>query len=397
MLIQIEKLRQESELFAGQVIEQEQELEEITEKLQTQTALNQALSQDLDKLKKELVSKKSSDIRSNDMMMMEQEEEIKQHLRDLKSERQKNLKLMEELEEIREEQSNIRPTFERRIEEYKMKNLGLEDDKNILETSNKRLQEEIMTHKEKISFLEDRLESIAAKLDEDENLPKDVNELRNQLKESEVARLEFEKNASANFERKIVLLKLDANVAMDKLRKKLKDSVAEKEKTEVALMNQVAQLEKDKNSLKKDFEGKIRTLENTIAQLELELNNQDQLVKDLRAEQKQLRLSMSGVSEARKDEVEELNQDLIMANSRLAKQDRELKTLRMSVGDIKLKHKHELKVLLDRITELEGIEAEDRADNYDEEQFSDVEDADHGDEDKDIDEDLSSQNIDSDR
>lgn len=365
-------MRQESELFAGQVIEQEQELEELTGQLTSQKALNQALSQDLEKVKKEMAAKKTSKIRSNDMIMMEQEEEIKQHLWDLKSERQKNLSLMKQLEDAREDLSKVKPALQKTIDDYITKNTTLEEEVRTLETRNKILKEQVIDHQGQISSLEDRLERISVKLEEFsyENLPKDVGELQTQLRQSEVARLEFEKTASANFERKIVLLRLDANVAMDKLRKKLKDSVAEKGKTEVALMNQVAQLEKDKNSLKKDLEGKIRTGENTIAQLESDLRNQDQLVKDLKAEQKQLRLSMSGVSEARKDEVEEINQDLIMANSRLAKQDRELKTLQMSIGDIKLKHKHELKVLLHRITELEGGNGEERADTYYEEQFS---------------------------
>mmetsp|Transcript_17173 Transcript_17173/g.26791 ORF Transcript_17173/g.26791 Transcript_17173/m.26791 type:complete len:1218 (+) Transcript_17173:172-3825(+) len=377
----LERLRQESELFAGQVIEQEQELELLTKQLETQKILNHALSTELADAKKSSAPKSS--FMSNDMMTMELEDEISRLLRDLKLERAQNQELLAKLEESEVQKEGLKPALQKTLDQYKAKNVALEEEAELLRTNHTSLKKEVVDLQDRNAKLNDKLDRLSRQLEkadaEDDNMPRDVSQLRQRLQESEAARTQFEKTALDIYDRKIKQQHLDAQVHMNSLRKKLKEANDAKGKNEVALMNQITKLEKEKTSVKSELESKLRGRDNTILKLEHDLAQQQQVVKDLKGEMHHLRLSMSGVSEARKGEVEDLHEELMTAAKKLAKQEKELNSIKMSMDDTKMRHRHELKVLIDRINELEG---EEMLQEYDDEQ-SDYgeEQSDYGDDD----------------
>uniref|UniRef100_A0A7S2L9E4 Uncharacterized protein n=1 Tax=Leptocylindrus danicus TaxID=163516 RepID=A0A7S2L9E4_9STRA len=316
----LERLRQESELFAGQVIEQEQELELLTKQLDTQKILNHALSTELADAKKSSAPKSS--FMSNDMMTMELEDEISRLLRDLKLERAQNQELLTKLEESEVQKEGLKPALQKTLDQYKAKNVALEEETELLRTNHELLKKEVVDFQDRNAKLNDEVDRLSRQLEEadaeDDNMPRDVSQLRQRLRESEAARTQFEKTVLDNFDRKITQLKLDANVQIDNLRKKLKEANDAKEKNEVALMNQITKLEKEKTSVKSELESKLRGRDNTILKLEHDLAQQQQVVKDLKGEMHHLRLSMSGVSEARKGEVEDLHEELMKRSYRHA-------------------------------------------------------------------------------
>lgn len=377
----LERLRQESELFAGQVIEQEQELDLLAKQLETQKILNHALSSELADVKK--IAAPISSFMSTDMMTMELEDEISRLLRDLKAERAQNQELLTKLEESEVQKEGLKPALQKTLDQYKAKSVSLEEETNLLKTTLDPLKKEVVDLQDRNTKLYSEVERLSRQLEEadaeDDDMPRDVAQLRQRLRESEAARTQFERNALDNFDRKITLLKLDANVALDKLRKRLKEANEAKGKNEVSLMNQITKLEKEKTSVKSELESKLRSRDNTILKLENDLAQQQQIVKDLKGEMHHLRLSMNGVSEARKGEVEDLHEDLMAAAKKLAKKEKELNSIKMSMDDTKMRHGHELKVLIDRINELEG---EDMSHEYDDEQSAyEEEHSDYGDDD----------------
>jgi len=310
------------------------------------------------------------------MMMIELEDEINQHLRDLKNERSKNNALMTELEDLKAEQENFKPALQKTLDTHRKKTISLEQELEFRREEVERLSKKNASLETTIDELNTELDTLSDRLQEkDEDnakLPSNVKELQNKLRESEQSRLDFEKSALDDFNRKIVLMQLDRKVLSEKYKKLMNESDSRMEKKEVELTNQVASLEAEKKRLQLDLESKLRSCNNKLVNLEVELSNVKQSNRDLISEREQLRLSMSGVSEARKGEVEDMNRDLILANSELSKKSRELKNLQMSIGDLGMKHRHELKVLLDRITELENERpGEIRADKYADELLGD--------------------------
>ena len=165
---------------------------------------------------------------------------------------------------------------------------------------------------------------------------KQVAELTRKLEESENGRLLFEKSNFEAFEKKLALIKSNKDAALDSLRKEVASLKASKKEIEIDFMNQITALESTRNGSKSEAERKLKAKDEVIFRLEQKLASQEQLFNNMSLEMDQLRGSMSKVNLSRRDEVEEMQQEIIDSSAKLKQKEREIAALKMKLDEEKL-------------------------------------------------------------
>ena len=184
-----------------------------------------------------------------------------------------------------------------------------------------------------------------------------VAELTRQLEVAENGRIIFEKSTFESFENRLAMIKLNKDAAIDSLRKEAASLKASKKEMEIDLMNQITALESTRNGSKSEIEMKIKSKDEIIARLEQQVIAQETLVNNMRSEMEQLHGSMTKVSISRRDEVEEMHQELMDSSAKLKNQEREIAALKMKLEEGKLQHSVELSNLRSQLAtrEIESV------------------------------------------
>mmetsp|Transcript_22237 Transcript_22237/g.31866 ORF Transcript_22237/g.31866 Transcript_22237/m.31866 type:complete len:488 (+) Transcript_22237:145-1608(+) len=167
---------------------------------------------------------------------------------------------------------------------------------------------------------------------------KQVAELSRKLEESENGRLLFEKSNFEAFEQKLALIKSNKDAALDSLRKEVASLKASKKEIEIDFMNQITALESTRNGSKSEAERKLKAKDEVISRLEQKVASQEQLFNNMSLEMDQLRGSMSKVNLSRRDEVEEMQQEIMDSSAKLKQKEREIAALKMKLDEEKLQH-----------------------------------------------------------
>lgn len=219
-------------------------------------------------------------------------------------------------------------------------------------------KEELLLEIESLSKQLEEAQQKLEKLDMERGIIEDFKE---KLECADEARAASEQNIIDSYERKISLLKLDKDVAIEKLRNKL----LEEEECRKAELD-------DANAAIDNYEAEIATLksqmekrETRIFALEQTLQAQEQLVRNMQAEMDHLQTSMESAASLRRKSADEMQEELAQLTNTVQKQEREIKSLKMQMEQERLGHETEVNKLNETIKSMEAHASSEHRDAQD--------------------------------
>lgn len=181
-----------------------------------------------------------------------------------------------------------------------------------------------------------------------------VKELKKQLEEAEKGRTQFEKTMISTYERKLNLMQMNKDVTIDGLRKELTKSKAIQKESETELINKIRNLENERREFEAELQAKMQHKNARIEFLEQHLSAHEQVSGHMRDDLDQLQSRMENMSVGRRAEMEELQEDLIDAQSKITKYERDITSLKMKMEEAKLTHQNEVSRLQRIIDSIES-------------------------------------------
>eukprot|EP01082_Thalassiosira_pseudonana_P006629 g5791.t1 g5791 contig20:167848-172306(-) len=402
------RLQHESEIFAAQIIDQDEEFEGLNAQLQEKTA-------EIGSLKKEIASSKVDARKVAKLQVqLDEAEREKQHSADrvkvlerrLDEAESKNVeKVGFEVERLQLELKNavadkvlteekltkqidsLRKLRNHAVEDFEAKLRQRDRQITVLETELLELREKVSDNtvfdvdldgnagptkeqltelsdkcvelgderdmlKRKIVVLAEEIESLKASSESQQ-----LSELRSQLEQSEAMREALEES----------MINSNKDKEIDRLHKQLAEA---KEKQSASEMEQLARMkmfERENNQLKDEFSIRMKEKNAKIMALEQTLSAQEQVVGNMSSEMDQLQNGMEKISVQRRAEIEEMQQELMDYTTKATRLEREVVSLSMKLDDKKLKHRDEVAKLKERIANLES-EPSDRGHHHNEEE-----------------------------
>uniref|UniRef100_A0A7S1ZMT5 Uncharacterized protein n=1 Tax=Trieres chinensis TaxID=1514140 RepID=A0A7S1ZMT5_TRICV len=266
---------------------------------------------------------------------------------------------IEELEQEASAQEERLLLLEKEMGDLKLKTKELQEGANN-DTNESRAQivaRSLADYKEQIELLKSRNSSLVETVKALQDELKSAEESATRMKEDKSDRAhdaeEFERNVVATYERKMQLLRMDHDVAMDYLRKELTEAKERTKGLELEKSNLTKALETATGEIKAKLEAKLEIKNARILQLEQTLAAQEEVAGHMRVEMDQLQTGMDKVSLTRRAEIEEMEQELMESATRATKYEREITSLKMKVEERKLRHKDEVEKLKKKIIELQ--------------------------------------------
>jgi len=180
-----------------------------------------------------------------------------------------------------------------------------------------------------------------------------MKKMKNQVVEAEEERIRFEKTMISSYERKLSLLQMNKDVTVDGLRKQLAQSMEKLKNTEIEVNAKIKSIQHEKNDNAVKVEKNISAKDAKIQFLEQTLSAHEEVSGHMKAELDQLQNGMENMSMTRRSDVEELQQELIDIQSRATRYEREITALKMKLDERKLRHKDDVIILRQTISQLE--------------------------------------------
>eukprot|EP00578_Thalassiosira_sp_NH16_P013987 CAMPEP_0181126054 /NCGR_PEP_ID=MMETSP1071-20121207/27402_1 /TAXON_ID=35127 /ORGANISM="Thalassiosira sp., Strain NH16" /LENGTH=1547 /DNA_ID=CAMNT_0023211585 /DNA_START=115 /DNA_END=4758 /DNA_ORIENTATION=- len=396
------RLQHESEIFAQQIIDQDEEFESLNTKLREKTS-------EIAMLKRDIASS-SADLRGM--------KNIQSQLDELRQEKRHNLSRISTLEvelrdvelkkaqedgfevdrlklelknaiadkEITEENlthqiESLRKLRNHAVEDYEAK-LRVRDgqisslEKELLELretqddfddifledkpgqqSKKQLLDERDVLMTKIEALGEEIESLRAALAQEDSHETVLSELKSKLAQSEQLREDLDK------ERMQISTSKDRE--MDRLHRQITEAKEAQTTRELEQLSLLKKLESENSDIRQEFTIRIKEKNARIVALEQTLAAQEQVVGNMSSEMDQLQNGMEKISVQRRAELEEMQQELMDYTSKATRLEREVMTLSMKLTDKKIKHKGELAKLKDKIESMEADTSMERTVRHD--------------------------------
>jgi chromosome segregation ATPase len=214
-------------------------------------------------------------------------------------------------------------------------------------------KEELLAEIESLTTEVEKLKHQIALMEEERCL---IEVFKEKLEQADEARLASEKAIVDNYERKISLLTLDKDVTIDKTRKELVEEKQVNAEEMELMSNRIGEYETEIKDLKEEMLAQLEQREAKIYALEHTLHAQEQLVGNMRSEMDHLQGSMVSTAAGRREEIEDMQQELVDLTSRAAAQEREITSQRMQLEEKNLEHKTEVAKLTGTISSLESSE-----------------------------------------
>mmetsp|Transcript_14679 Transcript_14679/g.40590 ORF Transcript_14679/g.40590 Transcript_14679/m.40590 type:complete len:1544 (+) Transcript_14679:117-4748(+) len=199
-----------------------------------------------------------------------------------------------------------------------------------------------------------QLDEAQRKIDE---LRKDeliIDEFKGKLEAADEDRELSERTIVDNYERKLSLLTLDKDVIIDKIRKELsvekETSAKDREEAELKL----TEMEEEMNNLKEHAQAEIQERDSQIMALEQTLAASKQLIENMRTEMDHLQGSMVHATAGRREEIEDMQQELVEVTATATRQEREIGALRQEIHDKQVAHDSQVAKLQETIETLES-------------------------------------------
>lgn len=177
---------------------------------------------------------------------------------------------------------------------------------------------------------------------------------RSSLERADEAWEESEKTIIDTYERKISLLTLDKDVTIDKLRNELVDEKESNADETLQLTDKLKEYQVEISELREATAEEVEKREARIFALEHTLEAQEQLVGNMKTEMDHLQGSMESSAARRKQEVEEMQQELLTMTSQTTKQEREIEYLQLELEAKVETYEAESAKLQEKIAKLEA-------------------------------------------
>jgi chromosome segregation protein len=228
---------------------------------------------------------------------------------------------------------------------------------NAMEDEKKSEQEdrEVLRLRSQIEALQPELNQTMTEI---ESVRHESEELKKALHAEQLRTLDLEKkleeiedNCEGPMSSSKAQKKLDA--VINKLKIQLTETQMSKADLEMESMNRIKEVETEMEALEVEAEEELQSLNKEISMLKQDLANKESDISRLEKEKSQLCSNMNNVSFNRKDEVDELQGELIDMTAKLASQSREIQTLKMKIEDHDTRKGLTEQKLRERIQELE--------------------------------------------
>mmetsp|Transcript_16883 Transcript_16883/g.36440 ORF Transcript_16883/g.36440 Transcript_16883/m.36440 type:complete len:1529 (+) Transcript_16883:101-4687(+) len=381
------RLQHESEIFAQQIIDQDEEFEGLNTRLKDKTSEVASLKREIASSSAEVRNMKS--LQSQLDELREEKRHNHSHINRLEGElRDVELKKAEEdgfeVERLKLELKNaitdneameerltkqidsLRKLRNRAVEDFEVKLRDREGQISSLEKELLELREKVSeddfddifldekTGQSKKQLMEERdmlLVKIEELCEETESLRAssdsyELSELKSKLAHSERLREELEKDRSASHSSK--------DREMDRLHRQLSEARESQTARELEQLSLLKNLECENGEIREEFSIRMMEKNSKIVALEQTLAAQEQVVGNMSSEMDQLQNGMEKISVQRRAEIEEMQEELMDYTSKSTRLEREVMALSMKLDDKKLKHKTEMAKLKDKISTLES-------------------------------------------
>jgi len=210
-----------------------------------------------------------------------------------------------------------------------------------------------------IESLTQQLEEAQEELKQLEEQKTIIEDFKSKLEDADEAREASEKTIVDTYERKLSLLTLNKDVAIDKLRKELSQSKASSAAQLEQMSVELNACEEEMNRLRDELTSELQERDSRIFALQHTLEAQEQLAHNMKTEMDHLQGSMENNVVSRREEVDELQKDLVDMTSKLAQQEREIKSLQGQMHDKKIEYDAEVSKLKETIAKMEEGEDSD--------------------------------------
>lgn len=410
------RLKHESEIFAAQIIDQDEEFEGLNTRLKEKSSEVASLRREIasssaevrnaKKLEQQLVELNEENnrnlIRINNLEVKLRDADLKNagvdgfQVERLKLELKNTVADKEATEErLNKQIDSLRKLRNHAVEDFEAKLRDRAGQIASLENELLELREKVLDEDFDDIFLDEKPGSLKNQLIEERNqllskneaLVKEVEtlrasassaqllELRDKLARLEKQREKLEKSGpilntqqvselksklaqSEQFreqlEKDLSQINSSKDKEMDHLHKQLSDAREAQSIREQEQLSTLKRLESENSKTQEEFRVRMKEKNAKIVALEQTLAAQEQVVGNMSNEMDQLQNGMEKVSVQRRAEIEEISQELMDYTSRATRLERECMALSMKLDEKKLKHRADVAKLKDRIATLES-------------------------------------------
>jgi len=329
---------EQKQKFGASAVEDENLRKDLDEMTASKSALEQKMAQQVEsmrRLKNDAVARLEDQLKERDTalgIMEESKSKSGQQIESLQSEvRQLKDKVAEQTQQAEDAQ------------------VSLNELRKMLDENT--TPEEIYQEKDKLGEEVGKLKNELEILEEDKSR---ISELKYRLAKAEEDRETWEHGVVDSYERKLSLLELNKNVAIDKLQMELAEIKAAEDGEREELVHGIHILEAQNKDIKDELEAKLELKNSKIFALEQTLGAQEQLVNNMRSEMDQLQNTMELSNITRRAEIEEMEQEMMDSSSRVAKHEREVSALKMKLDESEYLRKSDVQKLQEKVDRLEA-------------------------------------------
>ncbi len=256
------------------------------------------------------------------------------------------------IEALSEEVRTLHQALKKKDEELEAREAGSSprDDMSMelrsLKAENKKLENEV-------NRLQDALSGNDNENTRIREMKKKIDELKKHVNEAEQGRTQFEKAMISQSERKLSLMQTNKDLTIDSLRKELSACKERNNEMEAELEAKIRSLEIEKSEIEAELEAKMEHKNAKIQSLEQILVAHERMSGSMKEELDQLQSGMETVSVTRRAEVEELQEELMDAQGKAKKYERQIASLKMQIEESKFAYTKEVHRLQNTIRALE--------------------------------------------
>jgi hypothetical protein len=263
---------------------------------------------------------------------------------------------------LRDEMHLIRQNLTSQTEDLRKAHATVKELEEILADQNAKCAADFEEEKEEllaeIESLTHRLNDAQDRITELEADTGIIDDFKEKLERADLAREESEKNIVDTFDRRMSLLTLDKDLTIDKLRKELMIEKQTKTEEMEELTAQLKVYQVEISELREEMAEQIEHREARIFALEATLTAQEQLVTTMKTEMDHLQSSMEGSVARRKDENDEMQQELLTLTAAAGKQEREITSLKLELEAKTLEYQSVIAKLEHKVAVLEKTPSE---------------------------------------
>lgn len=154
------------------------------------------------------------------------------------------------------------------------------------------------------------------------------------------------------YERKLHLITLDKDTTIDSLQKSLMEIRGQAEEDFEAMTRELKKHDLENRTLRQEMKGVLEEKDNKIFALEHTLDAQEQLVGSMKTEMDHLQGSMVNTAYSRKEEIEDMEKEVLDLTTKNAAFEREITSLKIQLEDNKLAHMTEVAKLRETVDRL---------------------------------------------